>query len=77
MTGLLDHIRRVQQRLGGNAADVETDAAEGRITLDQDGIEAKVGAAERGGIAAGAGTDDDHLTFDISRLAGCGLRRWL
>src|SRR3546814_15016802 len=39
---LVDHRRRVQQRLGGNAADVEADAAELRVALDQDGVQTQV-----------------------------------
>src|SRR3546814_3747718 len=74
---LVDHRRRVQQRLGGNAADVEADATELRMTLDQHGVEAEVGRAERCGVAAGAGAEDDDGAFDVGLAAGggCGLGR--
>ena len=42
--GLLDHVGGMQQRLGGNAADVEADAAQGRVALDEHGVQAEVGA---------------------------------
>src|SRR5690606_27942094 len=69
---LVDHRRRVQQRLGGNAADVEADAAELRVAFDQHGVEAEVGGAERGRVAAGAGTEDDDGAFDVGLAAGGG-----
>src|SRR3546814_7975912 len=67
---LVDHRRRVQQRLGGNAADVEADATELRMTLHQHGVEAEVSRAERGGVAAGAGAEDDDSAFDVGLAAG-------
>ena len=37
--GLRDQFRRVQQGLGGDAADVEADATEIRVALHQDDLE--------------------------------------
>jgi hypothetical protein len=45
---LLHDSGDVQQRLGGNAADIQTDAAERCVTLDEYGLHAQVGAAESG-----------------------------
>src|SRR3546814_18819997 len=75
---LVDHRRRVQQRLGGNAADVEADAAELRVALDQDGVQTQVRGAERGGVAAGAGAEDDDGAFDVGLAdgGGCGFGGW-
>jgi hypothetical protein len=55
----------VQQGLGRNAADVEADAAEGGVALDDDRLHAEVGRAEGGGIAAGAGAEDEHVALDV------------
>src|SRR3546814_8921357 len=64
--------------LGGNAADVEADAAELRVALDQDGVQTQVRGAERGGVAAGAGAEDDDGAFDVGLAAGggCGFGGW-
>ncbi|MNQ98994.1 hypothetical protein D3C85_1147140 [compost metagenome] len=66
---LVHHAGRVQQRLGGDAAHVEADAAECGVAFDQHGLHAEVGAAERGRVAAGAGAEHEHLAFDVG-LAG-------
>ena len=46
MLDLVHHGRHVQQRLGRNAADVQADAAERGIALDQHHLEPQVGRAE-------------------------------
>jgi len=46
MRGLVHYRGDMQQRFGRNAADVEADAAERRITLDQYGIHPEIGSAE-------------------------------
>ena len=56
-----DHPRGVQQRLGRDAADVQADAAQALVALDEDRAQAEVGGAERGGVAADAPADDDHV----------------
>ncbi|MHC2561375.1 DNA-binding transcriptional regulator/RsmH inhibitor MraZ [Bradyrhizobium liaoningense] len=48
MLDLIDHGRGVQQRLARDATDVEADAAERIVTLDQHGLHAKIGGAEGG-----------------------------
>jgi hypothetical protein len=69
--GLFDDGRGVQQRLGRDAADIETDAAEGRIALDQDHAQAEVGGAEGGGVAAGPAPNT--TTWARSSLLGSGV----
>src|SRR5690606_26856570 len=70
--GLVDDVGRVQQRLGRDAADVEAHAAQVRVTLDQHRIEAKVGGAEGGGVAAGARAEHHEAAFDVRLAAACG-----
>ena len=65
----LDDLRRVQQRLRRNAADVETDAAELRPALDQRDFHAEIGRAERSGVAAGTGAEHDDI-----EVVGCSER---
>ena len=77
--GLVDHLGRMQQRLRRNAADVEADAAEGRVALDQHCVHTEVGTAERGRVAAGTGAEHDDLAFDVGLAAGCArsFRRFI
>src|SRR5205823_13895331 len=56
---LLEALRRMQQRLRGDAADIEAGAAEGLLLLDHRHLHAELRRADRADIAAGAGTDDD------------------
>ena len=66
----------MQQRLRGDAADVETDAAERRAALDEHDLLAEIGGAERGGIAARAGAEHQKVAFEIGLFAsGLGRRR--
>ena len=55
-----EHLGRAQQRLRGNAAPVEADAAQ-ILALDDRGSEAKLGGADRSDIAAGPGAEDDEI----------------
>ena len=49
-----------QQRLGRDAAPVQADAAE-ILALDDRGLEAELGAADRADIAARPASDDDDI----------------
>jgi hypothetical protein len=79
------HAGDVQQRFRRDAADVEADAAERRVALDEDRLHAEVGAAESRRIAARAGAEDEHLALEVGaaadRAAACGAAggagRWL
>ena len=48
MLDLVDHGRRMQQRLARDAADIETHASERIVALDQHGLHAEIGGAEGG-----------------------------
>ncbi len=58
---LAERLGQMEQRLRRNAADVEAHAAERRVALDQRHALAEIGGAERGGVAAGAGAEDEDV----------------
>ena len=58
---LLVELRGLQQRLRGDAADIEAGAAERAALLDAGRLEAELRRADRGDIAAGAAADDDDV----------------
>ena len=62
---LIDHLGGVQQGLGRNAADIEADAAERRVTFHQHGLESQVRGPERAAVAARSRADDEHLALDV------------
>jgi hypothetical protein len=70
--GFVHHRGDVQQRLGGNAADVQANAAERGVALDDDRLHAEVGRAEGGGVAAGPGAEHEHFAFQIGAAAVAG-----
>ena len=74
---LVDGLGDMQQRLGGNAADVEADAAERRPRVDQHDFLPEIGGAERRGVAAGAGAENQEVGLEVggSRRGGRGRRR--
>ena len=80
--GLVDHLGGMQQRLGGDAADIEADAAEHRPAFDQHHLGAEIGGAEGGGVAAGTGAEHQHFGVEVAlgrrmarlRAAGGGRR---
>ena len=51
----------VEQRLAGNAADVEAGAAERGAFVDERDLEAELRGAKGADVAAGAGADDDEV----------------
>ena len=55
---LLVQLGGVQQRLRGDAADIEAGAAQRLAALDAGGLQPELCRADRGDIAAGAGADD-------------------
>ena len=54
-------LRRVEQGLGGDAADVEAGAAERGILLHEGYLEAELGGLDGGDVATGAGADYDEI----------------
>ena len=72
VVGFVHHSGDMQQRLGWNAADVQTNAAERGVTLDDDRLHAEIGRAEGGGVAAGAGAEHQHFAFQIGAATVAG-----
>src|SRR5207244_5437608 len=62
---LVDDPGDVQQRLGGDAADVQADSAQPRVSLDQGRLEAEVRGAESGAVAAGARADHEYGRLEV------------
>ena len=69
---VVENLGRAQQRLGGNAAPVEADAAE-IVALDDGGLEAELRGADRGDIAAGAGADDQDVEGSVRHVRHAAL----
>jgi hypothetical protein len=67
---LVDDPGGVQQGLGRNAADIEANAAQHRVTLDQGDPQPEVGGAKGGGVPARARAQHDNVEL----VAGPGLR---
>ena len=61
MRGLAEFFRRLEQRLRGNAADVEAGSAMRLALFDDGDLEAELRRPDRADIAAGAGSDDDEI----------------
>ena len=60
MLGVVIDLRRAQQRLGGDAAPVETNAAQ-MLALNHGCLEAKLGRANGGDITARPAADDEDV----------------
>ena len=78
-------LGRVDQRLRGDAADVEADAAD-PLGFDQDRVEPELAGADRRDIAAGAAADDEDFAAKLvhapstNSSAGCSSSarsRWM
>ena len=61
MLGFVQHMGRVQQCLGRDAADVQAGAAQGVAPLNHSRFQAQLRATNGANVAAGAGTDDDDV----------------
>ena len=55
-----DDLGVVEERLGGDAAPVEADAADA-VLLDEGSLQAELGRPDRGDVAAGPAADDSHV----------------
>ncbi len=68
----------MQQRLGGNAADIEAYPAQHRPALHQHHLHAEIRGAERGGVAARTGAEHEELRraveIDLVPAAACSGR---
>ena len=68
----------MEQRLRGDASDVEAHAAQRRIPLHQHGAQTQIGGTERGGVAARTRAQDHDLRLDVhgpNRRRSRGRRR--
>ena len=72
--GVVDHLGDMQQRLGRDAANVETDAAKRRSRLDQNDVLPQVGGAKGGGVAAGTCAQNQDIGLEIGLPARIGGR---
>src|SRR5262249_9064101 len=72
--GVTVDLARVEERLRGDAADVEAGAAERAILLDARHLHAELGGADGGRVAAGARPDHDEVeaTHQISSISRAG-----
>ena len=61
-----DHLGGVQERLGGDAADVQADPAERRIALDQHGLEPEIGRPEGRRVAPRPRAQHHELGLDVA-----------
>ena len=61
VTGLLEHFGGVQQRLGGNAADVEAGAAQRLALLDDRRLQAELRRLDGADITARSRSDHDDI----------------
>ena len=59
---LVEGVRGLHHRLGRDAADVEAGAADGTL-LHADHARAELGGPDRCRVAAGAGAEDEKITF--------------
>src|SRR5262249_22951283 len=62
----------VEQGLGGDAADVEAGAAQRGTLLDDSGLQAQLGGADGGDVAARPRPDHD----DVVQVGHVGSPRW-
>jgi hypothetical protein len=80
LLGFRDHPGGVQQGLRWNAADVQADAAQTRIALDQDRFLPQVSGTECRRVAAWTRSQDEDLCMDdalrFGHRAWLGSRRW-
>ncbi len=63
LADLVEHRRRLQQRLGRDAAALQARAAELGVLLDHRHLEPELTGADAGDVAAGAAADDDHVVI--------------
>jgi len=61
MSGLVEQLGGVKHRLGRNAPDIETGAAEGFLLLDHRDLHTELRRANRTDVTAGASADDDEI----------------
>src|SRR5581483_11631613 len=63
---VLDRVRRLHPRLGGDAADAQARAAEGRLLLDADDLRPELRGADRGRVPPGAAAEHGNVTVHVA-----------
>ncbi len=82
MFGLMQLVAGMQQRFGGDAADIQAGAAQGFAPFDAGGLEPQLRAADGADIAAGAGADYDDIiaghgaSFGVALSTGQLCMQW-
>jgi hypothetical protein len=71
---LVVEVRVVEQRLGGDAADVEAGAAEGTALLNAGDLEAGLTSLDGSNVASNAATDDDQILVLCASVSPGGGR---
>jgi len=61
MRGRVDHLADVQERLGGDAADIQADPADRAVALDQRDLQTQVGGAEGRRVAGWPGAEHGQV----------------
>ena len=80
MPRFVDHFRDVQQRLRGNAAAIDADAAGIGFGIDERDAEAEIGGEKRGRVPPGTAADDNelcgnHMQRQCELFNDCSSRR--
>ena len=68
LAGMGVFLRRLQQRLGGNAADIEASAPERRVLFHAGGFQAELRRADGGDIPARPRANDHNIEFDLAHF---------
>ena len=79
---LLPDVRVLEQRLGGDAAAMETGASDERVLLDDRDLQAELPGADTGHVASRSAADDDDVVLlicqdlpPVKMQRGCGAAR--
>src|SRR5690625_2218627 len=68
---LVDDFGSMQQRFRRNAANIEANAAQRGVTLDQDSFQAQISGTKGGCITARASANHHHVAVSINALMTC------
>ncbi len=75
VTGFIEQLGGMQQRLRGNASDIEAGAAEGLVLLHHRHLHAELCRADGADIAAGTRADDDEVVGHTSLVFSTGASK--
>src|ERR1700721_2892756 len=66
MSRKVPELCRMQQSFGGNAADMQANAAQFGVFFDNRGLQAILASAHRCGVAAGAATNHNQVVCHVT-----------